>query len=398
MSLNDFQIKKLQPKKTRYEVNDGMGLKIRVDPSGSKSFIFRYMLNGKARRMLLGKYPTISLLEARARLKAERDKINENIDPLEARKKRDIFIFQDLFDEFWERELSKQKAGAERKRLLEKDILPVWSKSKVSSITRRDAVLLLDKVKDRAPVTANRLLGVLVRIFNFACERGVLDFSPLTGMKRGKEKARERVLSDVEIKALWESLSLECEEIDIYHLTKLALKSILLTGQRPGEVVSMEWSHLENEFWTNPANLRKNENENRTPILPMFADVLKQAKTYSSNTKYVFRSSQSSNKSLTVGALANAIRRHRAEMGISERFTPHDLRRTLRTKLAELGVNDVIAEQVLGHKLPGIVGVYNRYQYDAEKRIALGLWEKRLSEILNPEPTNIVSFQKVRNG
>ena len=98
--------------------------------------------------------------------------------------------------------------------------------------------------------------------------------------------------------------------------------------------------------------------------------------------------------------LSNAIRRHREQMGIKERFTPHDLRRSMRTKLAELGVNDIVAEQVLGHKISGIAGVYNRYQYDAEKRQALALWEKRLSEIIQPAPPdkNVIPFKGARHG
>ena len=86
-------------------------------------------------------------------------------------------------------------------------------------------------------------------------------------------------------------------------------------------------------------------------------------------------------------------------MGIDARFTPHDLRRTLRTRLAELGVSDVVAERVLGHKLQGILGVYNRHSYDTEKRQALALWERRLSAILgHPDtPSNVLQFE-VRNG
>jgi len=82
-------------------------------------------------------------------------------------------------------------------------------------------------------------------------------------------------------------------------------------------------------------------------------------------------------------------------MKIPERFTPHDLRRTLRTKLAEIGISDVIAERVLGHKLQGVLGIYNRHSYDAEKKQALGLWEKRLQEILGLSDaiSNVISLE-----
>ena len=142
-------------------------------------------------------------------------------------------------------ELGKTPSGNERRRLVEKDALGPWGKKKVADLTRRDAVILLDKVRQRAPVVANRLQGVLVRMFNFAAERGIIEHSPLTGMRKTREAARKRVLADEEIKALWASLDLENEKIDIYRVTKLAIKLILLTGQRPGEVAGMEFRELD---------------------------------------------------------------------------------------------------------------------------------------------------------
>jgi len=85
---------------------------------------------------------------------------------------------------------------------------------------------------------------------------------------------------------------------------------------------------------------------------------------------------------MTRHALTRAVARHWEEMGIEEKFTPHDLRRTLRTRLSGLGINEIISERVLGHKLQGMMAVYNRYSYDTEKRQALSLWERRLKEII----------------
>jgi integrase len=92
--------------------------------------------------------------------------------------------------------------------------------------------------------------------------------------------------------------------------------------------------------------------------------------------------------------LSKAIRRHWAEIGFKENFTPHDLRRSCRTRLAEIGVSDVVAERVLGHKLQGVLGIYNRHPYDAEKREALELWERRLREILGlaEAMSNVIPF------
>lgn len=404
MGLTDLQIKRLRPKGARYEVTDGKGLCIRVKPTGDKAWFYRYRFDGKLRIMTLGQFPGISLAEARKRHAEAMQKLQGGTDPgLEAKaaraKRKAAPTFKDLLDEFTEMELKDKPTGSERRRLVAKDALPKWKNRPVASITRRDAVLLIDGIRKRAPIGANRVQGVLVRMFNFASERGIIEFSPLAGMRRGKEKPRARVLTDDEIKSFWNALSFEREDIDIYRLTKLALKAILLTGQRPGEVAGMAWKELEGDFWNIPAERMKGKEPQRVPINPMLREIIDEARNYSHDCPFVFRSSHDNKKHVTVGAIANSIRRHSAEMKIDARFTPHDLRRTLRTRLAELGVSDVVAERVLGHKLQGILGVYNRHSYDVEKRQALAMWERRLSAILgHPDtPSNVLQFE-VRNG
>jgi len=203
MTLSDLQLKKMTPKMTKFEVSDGKGLSIQVLPAGTKSWIFRYMIDGKARRMTIGRYPTVSLADARQLHGAAMQEVERGIDPgakkLEAKTTRKAEPnIVDLLEEFWERELQHKATGKEQRRMVTKDVLPLWGDRKVKSITRRDTVLILDDVRDRAKITANRLQTVLVRMFNFAAERGMLDYSPLTGMKKQREKAE-----------LWSSLVFE---------------------------------------------------------------------------------------------------------------------------------------------------------------------------------------------
>lgn len=408
MSLTDLKIQKLKKMEKRYEVSDGKGLFIRVSPTGHKSWIFRYRFGSdqKPRRLTFGDYPSVTLEKVHElHAKALQD-LKKGIDPgaiMQEQKAehKAAPTFQDLLEEFWEKELSKSPTADERKRLVVKDALPSWASRKVKSITRRDAVLLIDDVRERAPITANRLQGVLVRMFNFASERGIIDTSPLAGMRRGKENSRARILTDEEIKILWGALDVDNRDIDFFATSKFALKTILLSGQRPGEVLGMTRDEIDGDFWTIPSARTKTRAENRVPILPMLADVIEQARAISGNSMYIFLSSRSQgeDRPLRVQTLANALRRHTASMGIPERFTPHDLRRTLRTKLAELGVSDMVAEQILGHKLQGVMGIYNRHSYEVEKKHALGLWEQRLREILgiSEAVSNVIPFE-VRHG
>lgn len=390
MTLSDLQIKKLAPKKTRFEVSDGKGLSLRIMPTGKKTWVFRYMIEGTARRMTLGAYPTISLSEAREKQSLAMQDVERGIDPGHKQKeakatRKAAPTVADLLEEFWDMELKHKTSGKERKRLVVKDALPVWGNRKAVSITRRDTVLLIDKVRERAAITANRLQGVLVRMFNFAAERGILEHSPLAGMKKKPEQARSRVLSDEEIKLLWSALDLDNMAVDIYRVSKLALKMILLTGQRPGEVCGMAWEEITDNTWNIPARRMKGKEAHTVPLTGMALEILKQAGIYSGQGRFVFTSSHKDNEPMTSHALSKAILRHWQEIGFKEQFTPHDLRRTLRTRLAELGIDDVLAERVLGHKLQGIMAVYNRHSYATEKRQALEQWAKKLRQIVGIE-------------
>ncbi len=420
MGLTDLQVRKITPKKKRFEVSDGDGLSLRVTPSGGKSWVFRYLFDGIPRRMTLGAYhpsrlqfieyhtpeptgklPFLSLAEARQKHAEARGKLARGIDPGAEKKaaldnRRAAPTFREIVTEIWETELKEKKSGSETLRLLEKDIIPAWGNRKVADIKRRDIVLLLDRVRERGLIIANRVQGSLSRLFNFAAERGIIDDSPCTRIRKTVEKGRSRVLNDDEIKLLWAALDLENKDVDVYRITKLALKMILLTGQRPGEVCGMMWNEIDdNSFWNIPASRMKNGEPHRVPINSMAKDVIEATRPHSCDSDYVFTSSFKMSEPITPRALTRAVSRHWKEIGLNEKFTPHDLRRTLRTRLAELGEPDVIAERVLGHRLQGVLAVYNRHTYDAEKRQALERWERRLREILglSESISNVIPFE-----
>ncbi len=387
--------------RTEYYDQTVPGLTLRITATGAMTFALAYRTPGNPckQKLTLGQYPTVPLAEARQRARQVLNDIANGKNPAAAKQAiKTAPTVADLLTEFWERELSKKKTGAEMRRLLEKDALPAWGKRKVQDITRRDVVVLLDKVRDRgAPVTANRLLGRLTRLFNFACERGILEESPCTRLKKIEEHPRERVLTDTELAAFWQGL----DDTGIDPGTALALRLILVTGQRPGEVSGMAWAEVEEDWWTIPAKRTKNGREHRVPLTALAQTLLTQARKLAGESAYVFPSPRLNgrDKPLEVRSLSRAIDRKHAQLGL-EKFVPHDLRRSVRTRLAELGIDDVVAERVLNHTLQGIARVYNRHDYDMEKRAALETWSKRLQTLISHEPiaSNIVPLPNTRQN
>ena len=308
--------------------------------------------------------------------------------------------FRDILAELWERELKHKRSGKDTLRLLKKDCLPAWGERKVETITRRDIVLLLDEIEQRAPITRNRVHGALTRLFNFAAERGAIDDSPCNRIRKLPEKGRARVLDNEEIKLLWEALDPEkVQPMDAYRLTKLALRLILITGQRPGEVAGMTWEEVEGETWNIPASRMKNREPHSVPLTALALETIEHAGVLSGDTPYVFRSTHRKGP-MSAHALSRAIRSHWEGIGITESFVPHDLRRTMRTRLAEIGIDDVVAERCVGHRLQGVLGIYNRHDYAKEKRQALEAWERCLRQIvgLAEQEEKIVEMAKYRSA
>jgi len=229
--LTDLKLKRHKPR-GREILWDRGGLGVLMGKR-KRTWVFRYTFDSARKLMTFGEYPSMTLEEARRKAAEYRLMVNRGIDPgvekaaaKQARKAAPTV--KEFIEEFWEIELQHKKTGKERKRLLTYDVVPAWGRRKLVDIKRRDIVLLLDSVRERAPITANRLLGVLARFFNFACERGILIDSPCARIKKTPETGRDRILTDKELKKLWAGLSLENKKVDIYPTVRLALKLILI--------------------------------------------------------------------------------------------------------------------------------------------------------------------------
>ena len=400
MRLTDRSIKALTAKPERYEVwEDGRtGLGIRVSPKGRKSWIYMYRFERRPRRMTLGLYPKLSLANARVLHAKAKELKEDGIDPgtvhVEKRRaERNAETVAELVEEYLERYARPNKRSADAdERALKKEVLPVWGNRKAKSVTRREVIRLLDEIVDRgSPVMANRLLGMLKRMFAFAVERDILESSPCFMVKAPtKEAPRDRVLSQPEISTFWHAL----ETAKMSSLTRLALKLLLVTGQRRDEIVSASWSEfdLENGAWEIPAERSKSGRAHRTPLSPLALDLLSELRNMGNGSPWLFPSPKPG-QPMAPAAVTHALRNNLDQIAV-ERFTPHDLRRTCASGMAELGISRFVVARVLGHSDRSITGVYDRFEYWPQMKQALDAWSQRLMEIVSGEPpaSNVVSL------
>ena len=400
MRFTDRGVISLKPQRERFEVwEDGRtGLGLRISPAGRKSWLYMYRYGGKARRMTLGTYPTMGLADARLAHAEAKKQLAAGIDPgaqlLEKRRaERDAETVADLAREYLEKwAWPRKRSAAEDERILNKDVLPVWGTRKAKSITRRDVIVLLDDIVDRgAPISANRTLAVVRRMFNFAIERDILDATPCARIKApAKENQRDRVLTANEITAFWHGL----ENAPMTDAVRMVLRFQLVTAQRKGEIVKARWTEFDAEerVWEIPAERSKNGMAHRVPISPLCTELLEMIRAEAGDTEWLFPSRRTG-RPITDEAVNHALLKSLDVIGV-EHLTPHDLRRTAVSHMTSMGISRLTVSKVLNHAENGVTAVYDRHSYDAEKRQALEAWGARLKDIISGEtvPGNVVTL------
>lgn len=385
--LTDTRLRSLKPRSGRHIVWDRNGLGIRIGATGNKSFIYTYRQGNRVRWVTLGTYPALSLADARLKhaeaIKAKSEGHSPADTALVKRQQlKDAPTVTGIIDYYIERYAKRhKKSWKEDERLLRKDLEPRIGTVRAQDVKRRDIIDILEDIADRgAPVTANRTLAVITRMFNFAVERELLDATPCAGIRRiHKERSRQRVLTEDEIRKFWHGLS----NGQMTDGVRLALKLMLLTGQRRAEVVEATWSEfdLENGWWTIPESRTKNRQSHRVPLTSFSAKILEDIQAESRGSDYLFPSPMGA-RPITARAVTRAVHRNAAVMELTN-FVPHDLRRTVASHMAGIGVSRLIIAKVLNHADTAVTAIYDRYSYDQEKREGLEMWADRLEEIVS---------------
>ena len=410
--LTDLFVERVKPPaRGRAEYFDAAfpGLAFRVTENGGKSWSVFYRMTGRLRRFTIGSYPAIKPAQARREASAALERVRQGFDPAnERRARRDLpspesETFGAVAQDYLDRHLSKNTAPAtfeEARRDLEKNILPKWRGRPIGSITRRDAIDLIDGIVARgAEIQGNRSLARLRALFNWAIEKDRVAVSPVDRMKPPtKEHTRDRVLNDDELR--W--FMLACDAIG-WPFGPLA-KLLLLTAQRRDEVGGITWSELDLDrgLWTIPRHRAKNNRAHEVQLSNAAIDVLRSLPHVGSGLVFTTNgrpvSGFSHGKSRLDAAMFKA---KRDEIGDGAEAIPHwilhDLRRTAATGMARLKFPPHVGDKILNHTsgtIRGVAAIYNRFAYLDERRDALEAWGRYVTELMEPaRSTNVIALR-----
>lgn len=317
---------------------DEGGLYLRVLASGKKSWIIRDRTDGKDRWKTIGSYPAMGLADARDRTHQIRTGTEQ-------------ISFADAVTAYVAHISRIYKDPDQVLRRLESDITPRIT-GPIADVSRTAVANALQKIVDRgAPVAANRTLADVKKLFKFAYEKGWIQNNPVDPLTRssvgGREKPKSRNLSWQEIKGL--------SQLTFTPATGWCLYFILLTGCRPSEAIYM----LQHRTLTIPATKAGDDRPHTVPATPATRAAIKLAPPPPRDHR----------------VLSHALRR------LNQTFTPHDLRRTFASRMADEGVSPHVIEKLLNHQMEGVMAVYNRAEYWPDRIAAQKLWALRLKQI-----------------
>src|SRR5215204_6041088 len=385
------------PGKTEIIVFDktlpGFGVRVRL--GGKRTWIAQYRLGSKQRRVTLGTTDTLDPEEARRRAKSVLGAVHNGDDPQERKaesRARASITLGTVAANYLERfaaERLRSKTLAETRRYLIVSWKPLHGLG-LNDIGRRAVAVRLSEItRENGPIAANRARVALSAFFNWAMREGLSDGNPVIGTNRpADERSRDRVLSDEELAAIWGA----CRNDDFGRIVRL----LILTGQRREEVGGMNWSELDlaRALWTIPGNRTKTGRTHEVPLSHPLADLLWRT-SLALRSGSLFGEGKGSFQGWSKAKAALDRRTSSAAKSL-EPWRLHDLRRTVATRMAELGVQPHIIEAVLnhvsGHKA-GVAGVYNRALYAAEKRRALEGWAEHVCAIVASDPANVTAIR-----
>jgi len=419
IKLNDKQVKSLLRKSEQGRFSAGNGLYFRVSDEGSGFWVARYTINGKRREITLGKYPELSLANATVETAKLKIDVRSGIDPLAEKKRPDnvkIKTLNDLAADWLKNDIEKRlKHPGIPRRVYEKDLAPLFGEISLSRVSPMDVRATIEKIATSGrPTIANHALGYCKQLFRHGIRLGLLKSNPADAFTvyqaGGVEQSRSRALTIDELKTVFRVLRENADQFTRENYLATAL--LLVLGIRKGELIAAKWSEFEIDaaVWNMPKERSKMGVAIAIPLPSVVIEWLSELHMRACGSDYVFPSRRTSKRRgyISDDTLNHALAKlfglkvrpgeppanKLGEVDI-EHFTIHDLRRTCRSLLAGAGVAAHIAERCLNHKLKGVEGIYDRYDYLNERREALQKIADLLTPIINHDNhKNVTAFRR----
>jgi integrase len=390
--LTELSVRKARPESKEYLIWDTLqrGLALRVRPTGGKSWVTIYSRHGRPRWLHLGDAHAIALGDARTLAAEAMLAVARGGDPAAERKaERGAGTFAELASRYLEQWAKKHnKSWRQGEALVSRYATPRWSKLQASSIMRSDVKALMSSIE--APILANQTLAAVSAVFTWAVREEILPANPCKLVDRNPVRSRERVLADSELPLFWAAFG-------DAGVVGIALKAILLTGQRPGEVAQMRREHIIDGWWAMPGEPvpalgwpgTKNAATHRVWLPAPVQALVAELADGDTATGFVFAGP----RGRAVHGLDAAMRAACSKLG-AERATPHDLRRTFSTTVTGLGFGRDALNRVTNHREGGIASVYDRHGYSEEnKRVMEATAGKIMMLAGHAEGENVVQLR-----
>lgn len=402
MALTDTALKALKPKDKPYTVADDRGLYVEVFPTGGVVWRFRYRLNGKREKLTLGKYPALTLKNARIKRDEAAQAAAMGTSPAQQKQLAKVSAADSTtVAQFGERFL-REVAAKDRKdltiprRYFEKAIVPAIGTKPVRDVTTEDVRAIIWKKKDEGfDAAAGNIRGVLKRLFDYAMTAGLVTINPVLALPMRhvhKAKARDRALSGEEIRTFLRAAF----ESNIRRQFKIALHLVLLTMVRKSELLLARWEHVDFEQaeWHIPAEHSKTGKPHIVFLSRQAVSLFKELQALASGSELVLPGRSSLKKPFAHNAINNALKVALKGQDIPA-FTIHDLRRTASTSLHENGWPSDVVEKALNHTIGGVRGVYNRAEYAPQRREMLQFWADYIEQLMTSGKVVMGRFKQV---
>jgi len=382
--LTDKLIQKLVPRTQQFEIFDSVvrGLSIRVSPGNTKAFSLSFRdLKGKSARKRIGRYPNVTLEQARRISRQKLGSLAEGIDPRGGTEAERRFSVQEVASQFIQHHLRKKhRRWVEMERSLHRNFVEPFGKKAMRDLTKFEIQARLRVISDQSgPSAANHAFALMRCFCNWAVNQDFIDDSPMKGVpKPAKDRPRERILLPEEIAAVWNAADKAPYPFGVQ------VQLLILTAQRRSEVGGMKWQNLDlhRKIWTQFADDNKSGRQHSVPLASITLQILSSLPKL--HDEWVFPSRKGNTPA---SGFSKWKRKLDACSGVSN-WTLHDLRRTAATFMGQLDVPPHVIELVLNHQTEqiGSLGrIYNRYKYEEQKREALEKWACFLQTILAKE-------------